>query len=518
MDDLMKLTGAENTRTGRMLAQAMNGGSQHSVESSNDGKPRPRKAVMQGGGPVLTEAQIRDFKTTNSTDPSSPGTSTHSIDGLLPTSRSQYYADYERAREVANQQQQQQQQQQLGIPRSRRGSRDNIDTEKGRGTMAITGPGDDEIGGDGDSDGAEKPMSRFERIIEDIFQVRHHGTTIRAEIYCGVVFFMSCMYVVPIIPHQYVKAGYNLRNTATICSAMSCLACVMSAFLTNLPLCISPPAAVSVFVAAYLRLNQMPPHAGNVATVYTGVGLCIFGIFRPLTQMFYRLVPSCLQVSLGLSIGFLVALSGTQDVGLVVKGTITILDMADLFHGDPGPAVGLASICIIGICIVFKLLGPFIWGMSFGTLLYWALTDTWPTQVFEMPTTTFDLNMTNIDPKYVGLIFALFYLCGIAVVGLSRAFCDMASLTKEGGAIPRGRFLFLVCGFATIVSGLNSGPPIIISPECGVAIKEGAKTGLSTLVCGILFFVCTFASPLFGAIPAAGTMPMLFMVSGCMCG
>ena len=89
------------------------------------------------------------------------------------------------------------------------------------------------------------------------------------------------------------------------------------------------------------------------------------------------------------------------------------------------------------------------------------------------------------------------------------------SLSLSGGAIPRGRFLFLVCGFSTIVSGLNSGPPIIISPECGVAIKEGAKTGLSTLVCGMLFFVCTFASPLFGEIPAAGTMPMLFMVREC---
>lgn len=97
-----------------------------------------------------------------------------------------------------------------------------------------------------------------------------------------------------------------------------------------------------------------------------------------------------------------------------------------------GPAIGLASICVIGVCIVFKVLGPFIWGMCFGTLLYWGLTDTWPSQVFAMPTTTFDLAMTHVDPAYVGLIFALFYLCGIAVVGLSRAFCDMAALTKEG--------------------------------------------------------------------------------------
>ena len=48
------------------------------------------------------------------------------------------------------------------------------------------------------------------------------------------------------------KAGYSLINTATVCSAMSALACICSAFLTNLPFVVSPPAAVSVFLAVYL--------------------------------------------------------------------------------------------------------------------------------------------------------------------------------------------------------------------------------------------------------------------------
>ena len=51
--------------------------------------------------------------------------------------------------------------------------------------------------------------------------------------------------------------------------------------------------------------------------------------------LIYLTLTVLLQVALGLSIGFLVALAGSQDVGLVVKGTITILDMAELFHGDP---------------------------------------------------------------------------------------------------------------------------------------------------------------------------------------
>lgn len=64
----------------------------------------------------------------------------------------------------------------------------------------------------------------------------------------------------------------------------------------------------------------------------------------------------------------------------------------------------------------------------------------------------------------------------------------------------------------TCLSGYFSGPPILISPESAAGIKAGAKTGLSTLVCGILFGIATFFYPVFAAVPAAGTAPLLIMV------
>jgi hypothetical protein len=63
-----------------------------------------------------------------------------------------------------------------------------------------------------------------------------------------------------------------------------------------------------------------------------------------------------------------------------------------------------------------------------------------------------------------------------------------------------------------------SGPPILISPETAAGIKAGAKCGLSTLVCGILFGIATFFSPVFAAVPAAGTAPLLIMVGVMMFG
>ena len=94
----------------------------------------------------------------------------------------------------------------------------------------------------------------------------------------------------PVIPHQMSKAGYNLINTATVCSAMSALACFCSAFLTNLPFVVSPPAAVSVFLAVYLRTQNLKPHIGNIAVVYSGVGMTILGCLRPLTVIFYKVL------------------------------------------------------------------------------------------------------------------------------------------------------------------------------------------------------------------------------------
>jgi AGZA family xanthine/uracil permease-like MFS transporter len=81
---------------------------------------------------------------------------------------------------------------------------------------------------------------------------------------------------------------------------------------------------------------------------------------------------------------------------------------------------------------------------------------------------------------------------------------DLAKLTKPNGDIPRGRWLFVVCGVTTILSGYLSGPPILISPESAAGIKAGAKTGISTVVCGLLFLISVFFAPIFAEIPAAG--------------
>ena len=78
--------------------------------------------------------------------------------------------------------------------------------------------------------------------------------------------------------------------------------------------------------------------------------------------------------------------------------------------------------------------------------------------------------------------------------------------------IIRGKWLNVACGVGTIISSFFGAGPIMISPESTPGIKSGAKTGLSIIVCGLLFLVSTVFCPLFASVPNSGTSPVLLMI------
>lgn len=107
----------------------------------------------------------------------------------------------------------------------------------------------------------------------------------------------------------------------------------------------------------------------------------------------------------------------------------------------------------------------------------------------------------------------LIFLFVLYLNGLVTSLSDLAGLTRASDhTVPRGRWLYILCGIMTIVAGLFQSAPILISPESAASIKAGAKTGLATVVCGLLFLLSVFFSPVFGAIPHAGTSPVLIMI------
>jgi AGZA family xanthine/uracil permease-like MFS transporter len=220
-----------------------------------------------------------------------------------------------------------------------------------------------------------------------------------------------------------------------------------------------------------------------------------------------QLVPGCIQAALGVGIGLITALAGATEIGLVVRGKYTIVDMGPI---TDEAIVGIAALILVAAALHYHVKGAFCIGLFFGTFVWWALEREGPKALLADPVA--EKNVGKHTNNIVLLTLNLFFLYFLTLNGLARSLSDLAGLTKSSGAIPRGNWLLIVCGLTTVLSGYFSGPPILISPESAAGIKAGAKTGVSTLVCGILFGISTFFYPVFAAVPAAGTAPLLIMV------
>ena len=137
----------------------------------------------------------------------------------------------------------------------------------------------------------EKPKSKFEVTVdywmERFFKVKERGTTTKMEFYCGIVQFISCLYILPVVPQQMARAAYNKESSIAVTAAACGIGCIIASFLTNLPFIIAPPTSVSIFLAVYLQKENMSRQDGNMSVVLSGVILVLLG-YRPFGRFVAR--------------------------------------------------------------------------------------------------------------------------------------------------------------------------------------------------------------------------------------
>lgn len=378
---------------------------------------------------------------------------------------------------------------------------------------------------DGEKDGNEDYKYEFPNIfrsaetaIISFFQLQKRGATISSEFIGGTVAFLSCMYVLPVLPGQLALAGYSIPQTTASTSMTCAIGSVLAGLLSNLPFIIAPPTPVSIFLQSYLRQNSMSNREGNQAVMISGF-LMFLLCYKPVARLFNFVVPQTLQAAVAVGIGVLVAFAGATEVDLIVEGKYTILALGPMSHDL---VIAMFGVIIIGTALHYHVKGAFTIALCFCSIVHWAYLDSWPNQFQLVSLPDLRPNKDFVMPcsrAVISLAFQLWILYCIYLNGLVRAFGDLAHLTvsvKKGNntieKVPGGSWLYPVCASMTILSGLFQGSGVLVSPETGGAIKGGSKTGLAAVFCGIYFGLSIFFGPLFSRIPKCGTAPLLFSV------
>jgi AGZA family xanthine/uracil permease-like MFS transporter len=129
------------------------------------------------------------------------------------------------------------------------------------------------------------------------------------ELYTGCIQFISCLYVLPVVPFQMARVGYDEQATCISTAATCAIGCIVGAFLTDMPFIIAPPTSVSIFFAVSMQQAGMTYLEGNAALIISGAALAFLGFFPPVGRFFTRVSWLNLHLSLCVSVCFSTLLS-----------------------------------------------------------------------------------------------------------------------------------------------------------------------------------------------------------------
>lgn len=393
--------------------------------------------------------------------------------------------------------------------------------------------------------------------LDRYFRISERGSTPIREIRGGFATFFTMAYIVVLNPliigtvqdgTGAFLGGGDEPNLALVASGTALIAGIMSILMgvvANYPLALAAGLGLNAFVAfGVASLPEMTWADAMGLIVLEGV-LILALVLTGFRRAVFHAIPAQLKTAISVGIGLFIALVGLFDAGIVRKAPATPVELGvgGFLAGWPTLVFVVVLLAII-IMMVRNVAGAILYGIVGGTLLAIAVealvkvgsqTDAtgkvvnptgWGLNVPRLPDHLFDqpdfglLGQFNLLGSFgkIGfvaaglLIFTLMLADFFDTMGTMVAIGAEADLLDEEGNPPNSQRILVVDSIGAIGGGMGSVSSNTAFIESASGVGEGARTGLASIVTGLLFLVATTISPLVAVVPYEAATPALVVV------
>jgi adenine/guanine/hypoxanthine permease len=345
------------------------------------------------------------------------------------------------------------------------------------------------------------------------FRFSERGTNLRTEVVAGLTTFMTMAYIVFVNPSILGTEGTGLSVSGVFfatCVAAAAASIAMG-LVANFPVALAPVLGLNAVVAFALILGQQLPWQTAMAVVIVEGLLVTILVLTNLREAVMNAIPLSLKFAIAVGIGFFIAFIGLKNAGMVASDPVTYLRLGDFTQGPVLLAVfGLAlTLALIargfrgGIIVGILLTGAI--GMVFGIVpLPSGVVD------FRFDTSTIGGGVLALPDalrlSLVPIIFALFMTDFFDTMGTVIAVGQEGKLLDEEGRPPGLKRILLVDSLAAVGGGATGASSVTSYIESGSGVAEGGRTGLKSVVVGVLFLLALPFSPLISVI--GGSVPI----------
>jgi len=358
-------------------------------------------------------------------------------------------------------------------------------------------------------------------MLERIFHLRAAGSTPGREALGGVTTFLTMAYILAVNPVFLAAAGMPPAGAIVATALSAGFATLLMAFLANYPVALAPGMGMNAFFAYGICLGSHVPWPVALGIVFWAgivfVVLTVTGARRVLV----RAVPEVIKLAGAVGIGLFIAFIGLQHGGLVRADRNTLVAIGDLH----APAALLA---LFGLAVTIALMAAGVrtaifWGLA-ATLAAALATGqvTAPPTLVSMPSLALpglqiDL-LGALRLEYLPLLLVILFFALFDTLGTLMGLAHQAGLMRNG-ELPRIGRALTADALGMVGGALFGTSPVTSYIESGSGVAVGARTGLASVVTGMLMLASLFFTPLVGMISQADahgltpiTAPALILV------
>ena len=375
--------------------------------------------------------------------------------------------------------------------------------------------------------------------MEEFFKLRERGTNVKVEAMAGVTTFMTMAYILAVNPSILGKAGMDQGAVFTATALASAIASFCMALFANLPFVLSAGMGLNAYFAFSVVLGMGYTWQQALTAVFVeGLVFIVLSVTN-VREAIFNAIPNTLKVAVSVGIGLFICFIGLQNSKIVVDGATLVTlfsfkgSIADGTFNSAGISVILA---LCGILLMTYLLFKNVKGsILIGMVVLWVVGmilqavgiyvpnpeagyySLFPSGVFAMPASlapTFgqlDFSFIKTADFFV-VMFAFLFVDVFDTLGTLIGCASKANMLDEKGELKGIKGALLADSIGTIVGAVLGTSTITTFVESSSGISEGGRTGLTSIVSGLLFLVALFFSPVFLAIPAFATAPALIVV------
>ena len=360
-------------------------------------------------------------------------------------------------------------------------------------------------------------------MLEKLFKLSEHNTSVRTELLAGVTTFLTMAYIIFVNPSILSQTGMDQGAVFVATCLAAAFGCFIMGLYANYPVAQAPGMGLNAFFTFGVVMGMGYTWQVALGAVFlSGIAFLILSMFK-VREWIVNSIPNSLRIGIGAGIGLFLALIALKNAGIVVSNPATIVGLGDLTSLQPALAV-LGFFLIIAMAhkqikgaVLYAILIITALGLAFGDVKFGGVMAMPP----SLAPTFMQLDLTSgfttaagaFNFAMLSVVFAFLFVILFDTSGTLIAVADKAGMLDKNGRLPRlGKALMsdAVSTVAGAVLGTSSTTSYI---ESASGVAAGGRTGLTAVTVGGLFLLALFLSPLAGMVPAYATAGALFYVA-----